>query len=317
MAGQNDPVPEALGDFTDDDVLVPALRRGDENAFGWLLDQYSTPLLHLARVYVSNAEAAHEVVQETWVGVITGVDGFEQRSSLKTWIYRILMNVARSKGVKERRSLPFTSLTAELDNDERAVDPDRFRGPREHWPGHWASPPVRWDEEPEDHPIGRETLSVISTAIGLLPPNQQTVITLRDVEGWAADEVCNALEISETNQRVLLHRATIEGAPGARGPLRGSCRMIFNKLLLRLIRDYPCAQLVEAVTEYLEGTMPASERRRFERHLKGCPGCQIYVEQFRRTIEQSGRITMDDVEALPAPARAELLETFRAFRSMR
>jgi RNA polymerase sigma-70 factor (ECF subfamily) len=206
-AGQNAPVPAAVGDFNDDDVLVAALRRGDEDAFGWLLDHYSSPLLRLARTYVSNPEAAHEVVQETWVAVITGVDGFEQRSSLKTWIYRILMNVARSKGVKERRSLPFTSLAAELEADEHSVDQDRFRGPRERWPGHWANPPVPWDEAPEDRVLIRETVSVISTAISLLPSNQQTVITLRDLEGWAADEVCNALEVSETNQRVLLHRA--------------------------------------------------------------------------------------------------------------
>ena len=201
------PVPGALADFTDDDVLVPALRRGDEEAFGWLLDRYSAPLLHLALMYVSNPEAAREVVQETWVAVITSVDRFEQRSSLKTWVYRILVNVARSKGVKEHRSVPFASLGSELEPDERAVDPDRFRGPRDRWPGHWASPPVPWDEEPEDRLIGSETLAVVATAIGLLPTNQQTVITLRDVEGWDPDEVCNALEISETNQRVLLHRA--------------------------------------------------------------------------------------------------------------
>ncbi len=201
------PVPEALADFTDDDVLVPALRRGDEGAFRWLLDHYSAPLLHLARMYVSNAEAAREAVQETWVAVITGVDRFEQRSSLKTWVYRILVNVARSKGVKEYRSVPFASLGSELEHDEPAVDPDRFRDPRDRWPGHWANPPVPWNAEPEDRLLGTETLSVVTTAIGELPTNQQTVITLRDVEGWDPDEVCNALEISETNQRVLLHRA--------------------------------------------------------------------------------------------------------------
>jgi len=200
------PVPAPV-DFTDENVLVAALRRGDEDAFGWLLDHYSAPLLHLARTYVSNPEAAREAVQETWIAVITGIDRFEQRSSLKTWVWRILVNVARSKGVKEHRSIPFASLASELDHDEYAVAPDRFRKPGDHWPGHWASPPVPWDEEPEDRLLGRETLSVVTTAIGQLPANQQTVITLRDVEGWEPDEVCNALEISETNQRVLLHRA--------------------------------------------------------------------------------------------------------------
>jgi RNA polymerase sigma-70 factor (ECF subfamily) len=201
------PVPEARSDFADDDVLVPALRRGDEDAFGWLVDRYSGPLLHLARTYVATPEAARDAVQETWIAVITGVDRFEQRASFKTWVYRILMNVARSKGVKERRSVPFASLSSELETDERAVDPARFRGPGDHWPGHWSNPPVPWDEEPEDRLLGSETLAVVSAAIGLLPPNQQTVITLRDVEGWEPGEVCNALEISETNQRVLLHRA--------------------------------------------------------------------------------------------------------------
>ena len=200
-------VAEASADFTDDGVLVPALRRGDEAAFEWLLDRYSAPLRHLARSYVSNSAAADEAVQETWVAVITGIDRFERRSSLKTWVYRILVNVARSKGVKEHRTVPFASLGDELDGEERAVDPQRFRDHRDHWPGHWAAPPVAWDEEPEDHLLGRETLSIVAHAITALPPNQQTVITLRDVEGWDSVEVCNALDISETNQRVLLHRA--------------------------------------------------------------------------------------------------------------
>jgi len=200
-------VAEVSADFTDDGVLVPALRRGDEAAFEWLLDRYSAPLRRLARSYVSNAAAADEAVQETWVAVITGIDRFERRSSLKTWVYRILVNVARSKGVKEHRSVPFASLGDELDGDERSVDPDRFRGHRDRWPGHWAAPPVAWDEEPEDHLLGRETLSVLANAINALPANQQAVITLRDVQGWNSVEVCNALEISETNQRVLLHRA--------------------------------------------------------------------------------------------------------------
>ena len=200
-------VPAASADFTDDGVLVPALRRGDEAAFEWLLDRYSAPLCRLARSYVSNAAAAAEAVQETWLAVITGIDRFEQRSSLKTWVHRILVNVARSKGVKEHRTVPFASLGEELDRDERSVDPDRFRGHRDHWPGHWAAPPVAWDEEPEDHLLGRETLSIVGNAISALPPNQRAVITLRDLQGWDSVEVCNALEISETNQRVLLHRA--------------------------------------------------------------------------------------------------------------
>jgi len=195
------------GVFADDRVLVPALRQGDEAAFAWLLDRYSAPLRRLARTYVSNDAAADEAVQDTWLAVITGVDRFEQRSSLKTWLYGILVNVARSKGVKEHRTVPFASLRDELEPGAPSVDPDRFRGAGDRWPGHWANPPVPWDELPEDSLVGDETLAVIGAAIETLPPNQRTVITLRDVEGWAAGDVCNALDISETNQRVLLHRA--------------------------------------------------------------------------------------------------------------
>jgi len=195
------------GVFADDRVLVPALRQGDEAAFAWLLERYSGPLHRLARTYVATDAAADEAVQETWLAVITGVDRFEQRSTLKTWLYGILVNVARSKGVKEHRSVPFASLRSELDRDEPAVDPDRFRGPRDRWPGHWANPPVPWDELPEERVVGDETLAVVAAAIEQLPANQRSVITLRDIEGWAADEVCNALGVSETNQRVLLHRA--------------------------------------------------------------------------------------------------------------
>ena len=195
------------GVFADERVLVPALRQGDEAAFAWLLERYSGPLRRLARTYVSNDAAADEAVQDTWIAVITGVDRFEHRSTLKTWLYGILVNVARSKGVKEHRSVPFASLRTELEGDEPAVDPDRFRGPQDRWPGHWANPPVPWDELPEDRLLGEETLAMVGAAIDELAPNQRTVITLRDIEGWPADEVCNALGISETNQRVLLHRA--------------------------------------------------------------------------------------------------------------
>ena len=153
--------------------------------------------------------------------VLTGVDRFEQRSSLKTWVYRILVNVARSKGVKEHRTVPFASLGPELDADDRSVEPERFRDAHDRWPGHWGAPPVPWDEEPESRLLGGETRAILSAAISTLSPNQQTVITLRDIEGWDPDEVCNALEISETNQRVLLHRA--------RSKVRGALEAYFEE----------------------------------------------------------------------------------------
>jgi RNA polymerase sigma-70 factor, ECF subfamily len=194
-------------DFADDGMLIAALRAGDEGAFVWLLDRYSGPLHRLARSYVSTNASADEVVQETWLAVLNGIDRFEGRSSVKTWVYRILMNIARAKGVRDHRSVPFTSLRGELEADEPAVDPARFVSQPGNAPGPWAAPPLAWDEEPEARLTATETLTAVEHAIDMLPPNQRAVITLRDLEGWDAQEVCNALEISQTNQRVLLHRA--------------------------------------------------------------------------------------------------------------
>ena len=199
--------PERDCDFADDGVLIAALRAGDEAAFGWLIDRYSGPLHRLARSYVSTTATADEVVQETWLAVLTGVDRFEGRSSLKTWVYRILMNIARDKGVREHRSVPFTSLEGELDDGEPAVDPARFAPQPGNAPGPWAAPPLPWDEAPEERLTATETLDVVRRAIDQLPANQRAVITLRDLDGWPAEDVCNALELSQTNQRVLLHRA--------------------------------------------------------------------------------------------------------------
>jgi RNA polymerase sigma-70 factor (ECF subfamily) len=183
--------------------LVEALRAGDENAFARLVDEYGSTMLRVARLYTSTAAVAEEVVQETWVGVIKGISRFEGRSSLKTWVFRILTNTAKTRGVREGRSIPFASLAAE--GDGPAVDPERFLGDDTGFPGHWADPPRRW--EGATRLLERETLELIERTIAELPPAQAIVITMRDVAGFDSDEVCNALEISETNQRVLLHRA--------------------------------------------------------------------------------------------------------------
>jgi RNA polymerase sigma-70 factor (ECF subfamily) len=183
--------------------LVEAIRAGDESAFARLVDEHGPTMLRVARLYTPTAAVAEEVVQETWLGVIKGIDRFEGRSSLKTWIFRILANTAKTRGARERRSIPFTSLGGE--GRETAVDPERFLGDDTGFPGHWADPPQRW-QGPE-RLLERETLEVIERTIAALPPAQAVVITMRDVAGFDSDEVCNALEISETNQRVLLHRA--------------------------------------------------------------------------------------------------------------
>ena len=168
---------------------------------------YQRAMLGVASLYVRDRAVAEEVVQEAWLGVLAGIDRFEGRSSLKTWLFRILTNTAKTRGERESRSVPFSAL-AEADAEEGpSVDPDRFLGPEYRFGGHWAAPPHRWADVPDERLLARETQAVIAAAIEELPAAQRTVISLRDVEGWSAEEVCNALGLSETNQRVLLHRA--------------------------------------------------------------------------------------------------------------
>lgn len=188
-----------------DTDLVEALRNRDEHAFRRLIDEESPALLRVAMGYVGSRATAEEVLQETWVGVLRGVDRFEGRSSLRTWIFRILTNTAKTRAARESRAIPFSSLGSPED-DGPVVDPDRFLPPDHATePGHWAIAPRRWDT-PEEGLLSGEVRKVILAAIEALPPSQRIVVTLRDVEGWPADEVCETLELSEGNQRVLLHR---------------------------------------------------------------------------------------------------------------
>jgi RNA polymerase sigma-70 factor, ECF subfamily len=198
------PRPIAHGE---DEALVAALCRGDADAFATLVDRHSPAMIRVAMAYVPTRAAAEEAVQETWIGVMRGIDGFEGRASLKTWIFRILTNVAMRSGARERRSMPFSALAEAENTGEPSVDPDRFL-PADHelFPGHWAIMPARWPT-PEEGLLAGETREVIAAAIAELPAAQRTVIALRDVEGWSSEEVCEALEISAGNQRILLHRA--------------------------------------------------------------------------------------------------------------
>jgi RNA polymerase sigma-70 factor, ECF subfamily len=189
--------------YGDDATLARALSAGDDDAFAHLLDRYHGQLVRLALQYVPSRAVAEEVVQDTWLAVIRGIDRFEGRSSLKTWLFRILMNIARTRGVKEHRSIPFAALVDD-DTDEPPVDPSRFR--RFRHAGHWKQPPVPWPD-PEERALQQEELAVVRTAIDRLPETQRTVITMRDVLGLTSDEVCEALDITAVNQRVLLHRA--------------------------------------------------------------------------------------------------------------
>lgn len=192
----------------DEPHLLEALRKGDEAAFAWLLNRYHASLLRLAMAYVSDRSVAEEVVQETWLGVLEGLERFEGRSSLKTWIFRILTNKAKTRGVRESRHVSF-SIAGASDDDpgEPAVDPARFQRSG-FLMDHWAVLPRSWDEgTPEKLLLSKECGAYLEHAVQALPPNLRQVIIMRDVEGMNSKEVCALLEISETNQRVLLHRA--------------------------------------------------------------------------------------------------------------
>jgi RNA polymerase sigma-70 factor (ECF subfamily) len=191
----------------EDQRILVALRNGDEKAFASIVERHNAALLRLARVYVADASAAEEVVQETWLGFIESLDRFEGRASIKTWLFRILINIARRRRGRDARVIPFSSMWRPEDHAEAVVDPGAFRGPDDRWPAHWLAVPRSWEEVPEDSLLSGEALDTIRSAIDGLPPAQREVITLRDVEGWTSNEVCNVLSLSETNQRVLLHRA--------------------------------------------------------------------------------------------------------------
>lgn len=197
-----EPAGQQAGASPEDVELVGRLLRGDEKSFVALVERYHGPLLRLARAFVADRFVAEEVVQETWLAVLNGLRSFEGRSSLKTWIFRIVTNKAKTRGWRERRTVPFSSLTDANTEEQPAVAPARFQSS-----GMWAAPPDRWgDDTPENLLLRQEARAHIEDAIAALPPSQRAVVTLRDVEGLASAEVCHILDLSEVNQRVLLHR---------------------------------------------------------------------------------------------------------------
>jgi RNA polymerase sigma-70 factor, ECF subfamily len=194
--------PEIPREETD---LVVRLRLGDESAFLALVERYHPMMVRTARAYLGDGALAEDAVQEAWMGALEGIGRFEGRSSLKSWLTAIVLNCARTRARRELRSVPFSALGAEeAEENEPAVDPSRFRGADDPYPRHWAAFPSRW---PDDLVEEKETTERIRRAIDALPPMQRMVITLRDVEGWDSEETCRALNLSEGNQRVLLHRA--------------------------------------------------------------------------------------------------------------
>jgi RNA polymerase sigma-70 factor, ECF subfamily len=203
--------------------LVRRLREGDEDAFMELVERLQPQMLRVARMFVSSSAVAEEVVQDAWLAVLRGIDRFEGRSSVKTWILRIVANQAKTRGQREGRSVPFSSLAAE-GSDEGVLDPDWFQGPNDRYPGGWVRFPRSWADIPEDRLLADETLKVLRLAIEALPEKQAAVIRMRDVLGLAPEEVCNALDVSETNQRVLLHRARSKVRRAVDAYLQGEAR---------------------------------------------------------------------------------------------
>lgn len=202
-----------------DDRDVAALLAGDEAAFLELVSRYHGAMLRVARLYVSSRASAEEVVQEAWLGVLKGLRLFEGRSSLKAWIFRILVNCAKSRGVRDSRVVPLSSIVDEEEGP--SVPADRFLDEGHRWAGHWADAPAAW---PDERLETGELVALVREAMETLPEAQRTVMTLRDVDGWESGEVCELLGISEVNQRVLLHRARSKVRAHVEVRLRGEER---------------------------------------------------------------------------------------------
>lgn len=202
-------LPEAPpGATADDRRIVGGLRDGDEAVFGELIDRYHASLVRVAGRYVPSRAVAEEVAQDTWIAVIEGIDRFEGRSSFKTWLYRILIYRAKARGERERRTVPMSSLQSEeVDDSAPLVPADRFQPAGAEWPGHWATKPQRWDGDAEARLLAGEARGLIEATIARLPQAQRDVIVLRDISQFGAAEVCEMLDVTEANQRVLLHRA--------------------------------------------------------------------------------------------------------------
>ena len=189
----------------EDSQLLASVREGDENAFVRLVERYHASMLRLARMYVEPG-VAEDVVQDTWIGVLRGLSSFEGRASFKTWLFRIVANRARTRAVRNARSIPVSLLgELNLEPDEPAVDPSRFQPADGRYPGHWLLKPSA-DDLPEERLLAGELNEVVRSALGNLPAAQSEVVRLRDVEGLAGEEVCQLLNLTEGNQRVLLHR---------------------------------------------------------------------------------------------------------------
>ncbi len=187
----------------DEAMLVAALRAGDERAFARLVDQYAASMLRVARGYVPSREVAEDVVQETWIALLNGIAKFEGRSTLRTWLFAVLVNIAKNRGGRERRLSEGSPVST------KTVDSHRFRPANDpEWPGHWKeeAEPSPFPDTPEGSVLGAEVVALAQREIDRLPERQRIVVTMRDVLGFDSDEVCELLDLTVGNQRVLLHR---------------------------------------------------------------------------------------------------------------
>ncbi|CAA9312221.1 MAG: RNA polymerase sigma factor RpoE [uncultured Frankineae bacterium] len=205
-----DTAPTDAADADPDARLLVRLRAGDEAAFSELVDRWSAPMLRVALIHTGTRAVAEEAVQDTWLAVLQGLDRFEGRSTLRTWVFRILLYTCRGKAERERRVPPISDVqrSAGEMTGRRAFAEDRFLpSDHPHWPGHWSQPPRSWMRTPDDALLGSELRQHLSQAVAALPERQRQVLVLRDVEGWTSEEVCRLLGVLPGNQRVLLHRA--------------------------------------------------------------------------------------------------------------
>ncbi|MGH2906580.1 MAG: RNA polymerase sigma factor [Solirubrobacterales bacterium] len=204
----------------DGEALIAAAKGGDESAFAMLVERYHRSLVRVARMFVKDDATAEEVAQDTWLAVLEGIDRFEGRSSFRTWLFTILTNRAKTRAVRDGRNVPFSAIAStEAMSGEDSFDADRFLDSEQPWAYHWAAKPTAWTE---DQVLADETIELVKEAIGTLPKVQREVISLRDVDGWSPEEVCDVLQISEGNQRVLLHRARAKVRNAIEGYLDGS-----------------------------------------------------------------------------------------------
>jgi len=285
----------------DDASAIAALQSCDEAGVRQLVAAWTPSMLRLARAHTSSDTSAEDAVQDTWVTVLSQIERFESRSALRTWVLGIVINTARRAEGRERRTVPFSATwRAELE-DERApaVDPARFH-PRS---GHWALPPLRWDQLPEEQLDAGELRGVIDTALAALSGRQRAVMTARDVLGLSREEVGELFALTDGNQRVLLHRARSRVRAAVEryaamsighpipAPTESRMVRVTDSAAQRRPRlpgsgeQVVCRQLVELVTDYLEGALETGLRDRVEQHLAACQYCNGYVAQVRRMLD--------------------------------